>query len=153
MEENFLRSHCPDNSRKKSTFWHRKNGRKYLIQVAYDEQLKKQNSFAENKTFYRRRSGLSPVNFYDASYFLERLNCKRIGISVFIVTIHFISIFTLSPYLYLLARYFKIYTQLRCLRLAPPQIEELALRQHFLLQFRQKPLILEPRYQTDLLQF
>lgn len=77
----------------------------------------KKNSFAENKTFYKRRSGFLPINFYDVLYFLERVNCKHIGVFVFIITIHLISIFTISPYLYLLARYFKIYTQLRCLRL------------------------------------
>lgn len=48
----------------------------------------KKNSFAENKTFYKRRSGFLPINFYDVRYFLERVNCKYIGVFVFIVTRH-----------------------------------------------------------------
>lgn len=48
----------------------------------------KKNSFAENKFFFKRRSGFLPINFYDVRYFLERVNCKYIGVSVFMVHKH-----------------------------------------------------------------
>ena len=52
--------------------------------------------FAENKTFYKRRSGFLPINFYNIFYFLEWVNCRYIGVFVFIVTIHLISLIRIT---------------------------------------------------------